>query len=52
VKEAAATWGFFQVINHGIPVQTLEETINAIKAFHEQPHEVKSKYYKRDEGKA
>ncbi|XP_059427824.1 1-aminocyclopropane-1-carboxylate oxidase homolog 1-like isoform X2 [Corylus avellana] len=50
VKEAATTWGFFQVINHGAPVPKLEETINAIKAFHEQPHEVKSKYYKRDEG--
>jgi isopenicillin N synthase-like dioxygenase len=50
VKEAAATWGFFQVINHGAPVPELEETINAIKTFHEQPHEAKSKYYKRNEG--
>ncbi|XP_059463301.1 1-aminocyclopropane-1-carboxylate oxidase homolog 4-like [Corylus avellana] len=49
VKEAAATWGFFQVINHGAPVPAMEETINAIKTFHEQPHEVKSKYYKRSE---
>ena len=50
VKEAATTWGFFQVINHGAPAPELEETINAIKAFHEQPHEAKSKYYKRKEG--
>lgn len=49
IKEAASTWGFFQVINHGIPESELEKTIKSIKAFHEQPHEIKSKYYKRDE---
>ncbi|XP_062166490.1 1-aminocyclopropane-1-carboxylate oxidase homolog 1-like [Alnus glutinosa] len=49
VKEAATTWGFFQVINHGVPMSELDDTINAIKAFHEEPHAVKSKYYKRDE---
>lgn len=49
VKEAATTWGFFQVINHGVPVSALDETINAIKAFHDKPHMVKTKYYKRDE---
>jgi hypothetical protein len=46
----SAAHRFFQVINHGAPVPELEETINAIKAFHEQPHEAKSKYYKRNEG--
>lgn len=43
--------GFFQVINHVVPILILEETVNAIKAFHEQPQEVKAKYYKREEGK-
>ncbi|XP_050243630.1 1-aminocyclopropane-1-carboxylate oxidase homolog 1-like isoform X4 [Quercus robur] len=48
VKEAAKTWGFFQVINHGVPISVLEETIHAIRAFHDQPHEVKAKFYKRE----
>lgn len=49
VKEAASTWGFFQVINHGISKSVLDSTIRAYKAFHEQPHDVKSRYYKREE---
>ncbi|KAK4584040.1 hypothetical protein RGQ29_021967 [Quercus rubra] len=31
-----------------IPKSVLDETINAIKAFHDQPHEVKSKLYNRE----
>lgn len=51
IKEAAKTWGFFQIINHNVKVSVLDNTINAIESFHNQPHETKSKYYKREEGR-
>ncbi|KAM1293752.1 hypothetical protein ACFX2H_013764 [Malus domestica] len=51
VKSAAKTFGFFHVINHGVPVSVLDETVNTVKAFHEQSYEDRAKYYKRNEGK-
>ncbi|KEH19847.1 2OG-Fe(II) oxygenase family oxidoreductase [Medicago truncatula] len=40
--------GFFQVINHGIPINVLDETINGIRRFHEQDPEVRKQFYNRD----
>ncbi|KAK9742875.1 hypothetical protein RND81_03G202600 [Saponaria officinalis] len=47
IREACAKYGFFQVVNHGIPVAVLDRLLKGIKAFHELPPEDKMKYYDR-----
>ncbi|KAK4264067.1 hypothetical protein QN277_029406 [Acacia crassicarpa] len=47
IRSAASTVGFFQIINHGIPLEILERTITSVKAFHEQPAEIKARLYHR-----
>ena len=48
VREASETWGFFQIVNHGIPVAIMEEIKDGVKRFHEQDTEVKKQFYTRD----
>ncbi|KAK3043422.1 hypothetical protein RJ639_002001 [Escallonia herrerae] len=48
VRIAAANWGFFQVVEHGIPLTVLEEMIEGVRLFHEQDLEAKEKFYSRD----
>ncbi|KAK7324353.1 hypothetical protein VNO77_27886 [Canavalia gladiata] len=51
IREASETWGFFQVINHGIPVGVLNELIDGVCRFYEQDTEVKKELYTRDQMK-
>ncbi|KAK7401658.1 hypothetical protein VNO78_13304 [Psophocarpus tetragonolobus] len=49
IREASETWGFFQVVNHGIPVTVLEDMKNGVRRFNEQHTEVKKKLYTYDQ---
>ncbi|WCJ24002.1 2-oxoglutarate (2OG) and Fe(II)-dependent oxygenase superfamily protein [Euphorbia peplus] len=48
LRKASETWGFFQVINHGIPGNVLEEMKEGVRRFHEQDSEIKKAFYTRD----
>ena len=48
VRDASETWGFFTVVNHGIPFSVLEEMIQGARRFFEQDTEFKKQWYTRD----
>ena len=51
IREASEKWGFFQVVNHGIPVTVLEDLKDGVCRFYEQDTEVKKDLYTRDQMK-
>lgn len=48
IQHAGQKWGFFQIVNHGIPKTDMEEVLAGIRKFHEQDSEVKKGFYTRD----
>ncbi|KAL4282947.1 hypothetical protein GQ457_16G029760 [Hibiscus cannabinus] len=48
VRNASKTWGFFQVLNHGIPMNVMEEMKDGAHRFFEQDVETKSQFFSRD----
>ncbi|KAM6565316.1 hypothetical protein CsatA_024444 [Cannabis sativa] len=48
VREASELWGFFQIVNHGIPIRVLEEMKDGVRCFYEQEDGIKKEYYTRD----
>lgn len=50
IRRASSTFGFFQIVNHGVPQKVLDAVIASIRAFHELPAEAKAPYYRRDVG--
>ncbi|XP_057958545.1 1-aminocyclopropane-1-carboxylate oxidase homolog 1-like [Malania oleifera] len=48
VKVAAEKWGFFQVVNHEIPLKVMDGMIHGLRLFNEGDQEVKKELYTRD----
>ncbi|KAL1341654.1 hypothetical protein HN51_028201 [Arachis hypogaea] len=48
VRQACEKYGFFQIVNHGIPQEILDEMKEGTRRFHEEPNDVKKVYYSRD----
>uniref|UniRef100_A0A0D6QX89 Fe2OG dioxygenase domain-containing protein n=1 Tax=Araucaria cunninghamii TaxID=56994 RepID=A0A0D6QX89_ARACU len=51
ISNACQEWGFFQVINHGVPERVIERMAEAHHRFFELPEEEKAKYRTEDQMK-
>ncbi|GLJ41141.1 hypothetical protein SUGI_0852120 [Cryptomeria japonica] len=43
IREACKEWGFFQLVNHGIPIDLLQKAENGSRSLLSMPNEIKDK---------
>ncbi|KAL5701918.1 hypothetical protein ACHQM5_027200 [Ranunculus cassubicifolius] len=48
IQSASQQWGFFQLVNHGVPERVMEGMVNGFLDFNAQDDEVKKELYNRD----
>ncbi|GAB2221849.1 hypothetical protein Droror1_Dr00013040 [Drosera rotundifolia] len=51
IRKACETWGMFQMINHGIPIDVIEGVLEGVRRFNEQEKGLKDEFYTRDSSK-
>lgn len=44
ISEACRNWGFFQVVNHGVPPELIDQATEVWREFFHQPMEMKQSY--------
>ncbi|KAK2998770.1 hypothetical protein RJ639_024658, partial [Escallonia herrerae] len=48
IRKASEEWGFFRIVNHGVPLRVMDAMLDGIRGFHEQPQEAKMHLYSSD----
>ena len=48
VRRSSSTLGFFQMVNHSVPLALIDCVVNSMKSFYEQSNEYKMKFYHRE----
>lgn len=48
IRKAAEEWGFFRIVNHGIPLEKMDAMLEAVRRFHELPAPEKMPLYSDD----
>lgn len=48
ILHASRTWGIFQIENHGVPKNVMDNMLESVAKFHEQPKELKEEFYSHD----